>query len=57
MGEVWDVKDGLIEEDYVEGVKYGSVNLRDNVLQVFANAKEAKQLESREDEDMAYQGR
>ena len=55
VGEVWDIKDDLIEEDYVEGVEYRSVDLRDNDLQVFANANKAKQLESRE--DMAYRGR
>ena len=54
MGEVWDIKDDLIE-DYIEGVEYGSVDPRDDVLQVFANANKVKQLESWE--DMAYQER
>jgi hypothetical protein len=34
--EMWNIKDGLIEEDYVKGVEYRSVNLRNDVLQVFA---------------------
>jgi hypothetical protein len=55
VGEIWNIKDDLIEEDYVKGVEYRSVNLRNDVLQVFANANKVKHLESRE--DTAYQGR
>jgi len=54
VGEVWDIEDDLIEVGYVKSVEYRSVNLRNDVLQVFANANKAKHLESRE--DMAYQG-
>jgi hypothetical protein len=43
------------KEDYVKGVEYRSVNLRNDVLQVFANANKAKHLQSRE--EMVYQER
>ncbi len=33
----------------MKGVEYGSVDLRDDILQVFANANKIKHLESRED--------
>jgi len=44
---VWNVKDDLTEEDYTEGVEYRNVDLRNDVLQVFANANKVKQLKKR----------
>jgi len=55
VGEVWDIKDEMIEEGYVKGIEYRSVNLRNDVLQVFTNGNKAKHLERRE--NMAYRGR
>jgi hypothetical protein len=55
VGEVWDIKDDLIEEDYANGVEYRNVNLRNDVLQVFANANKAIHPQSRE--AIAYQER
>ncbi len=33
----------------IKGVEYGSVDLRNDILQVFANANRIKHLESQED--------
>jgi len=48
MSELWNVKDEIHEERYVEPVEYWGVYLSNNVFKVLANATEEKLSESGE---------